>query len=53
MGEFANGLVNKLIAILLSIFLIVINLFFVAKQMQDTNLAAGWIVLIGKNYKNV
>lgn len=47
MGEFANGFVNKLIAILLSIFLIGINLYFVGQQVMNAHLSIEMIALIG------
>lgn len=50
MGDFANGFVNRVIAILLSIVVIGINIFFVINQVQGANLSVAWIVLIGKFY---
>lgn len=48
MGEFANGYVNRIVAILLSIVVIGINIFFVVSRVQDAELSAGWISLVGE-----
>lgn len=52
MGDFANGYINRIIAILLSVLVIGINIFFVATQVNNASLAAGWIVLIGDYRQN-
>ncbi|KAL3270632.1 hypothetical protein HHI36_021164 [Cryptolaemus montrouzieri] len=46
MGEFVNGWLNKLAAILLSIVVIGINTFFVTQTVQDLSLAWPWLVLV-------
>ncbi|CRL01680.1 CLUMA_CG014899, isoform A [Clunio marinus] len=46
MGEFANGFVNRFIAILLSVIVIGINIFFVINQVNQANLSAGWITFV-------
>lgn len=48
MGEFVNGFANKVVAILLSVVVIGINIFFVITRVQEAELSAGWIALIGK-----
>lgn len=48
MGEFANGFANRFIAILLSIIVIGINIFFVISRVQEAELSAGWISLVGE-----
>lgn len=48
MGDFANGFVNRLVAILLSVVVIGINIFFVMSRVQEAELSAGWIVLVGE-----
>jgi len=46
MGEFANGYVNRIVSILLSVVVIGINIFFVMSRVQDADLSAGWISLV-------
>lgn len=53
MGDFANGYINRIIAILLSVLVIGINIFFVATQVNNASLSAGWIVLIGDYRHNL
>lgn len=48
MGEFVNGFANKVVAILLSVVVIGINIFFVITRVQEAELSGGWISLIGK-----
>lgn len=52
MGDFANGFMNRLVSILLCVVVISINIFFVTNQVQEANLAVGWIILVG-NYDQV
>lgn len=47
MGEFANGYANKIVSISLCVVVIAINIFFVTDQVQNADLAWGWLVLIG------
>lgn len=48
MGEFANGIGNKIMSILLCILVIAINIFFVSDRVYHADLSWGWIVLIGE-----
>lgn len=48
MGDFANGFFNRLVAILLSFVVIAINLFFVVSLVQEAELSAGYIALVGE-----
>lgn len=50
MGDFANGYINRIVAILLSVIVIGINIFFVTTQVNNASLSAFWIVLIGKEF---
>lgn len=43
---------NRLVSILLCVVVISINIFFVTNQVQEANLAVGWIILVG-NYDQV
>ncbi|XP_019762505.1 protein Malvolio [Dendroctonus ponderosae] len=47
MGEFANGLANKIMSIALSLFIIAINVYFVIVAIRDYNFAWPLLVLIG------
>ncbi|XP_037922019.1 protein Malvolio isoform X1 [Hermetia illucens] len=46
MGEFVNGIGNKIVAILLTILVITINLYFVANQVETSNLSDGFWALV-------
>lgn len=48
MGDFANGLVNRFVSILLSFVVIAINVFFGVNLVQEAELSVGWIVLVGE-----
>lgn len=48
MGEFVNGIVNKVVAIALCVLVIAINIFFVVDQVNSAELEWGWVTLIGK-----
>lgn len=48
MGDFANGKTNRVISIALSAVVIGINLFFVVNLVQELELAAGYIALVGE-----
>lgn len=48
MGDFVNGVGNKIVAILLSIVVIAINLFFVTNVVGEMELSAGYIAIVGK-----
>lgn len=47
MGDFVNGIGNKVVAILLSIVVIAINLFFVTNVVGEMELSAGYIAIVG------
>ncbi|XP_026474305.1 LOW QUALITY PROTEIN: protein Malvolio-like [Ctenocephalides felis] len=46
MGEFVNGAVNSVVAILLSILVIAINIYFVVDQVNNGDLTEGYLALI-------
>ncbi|GAB0088235.1 protein Malvolio [Sergentomyia squamirostris] len=46
MGEFVNGIGNKIVSILLSILVIAINIFFVIDQVNHSDLHSAWMVLV-------
>lgn len=48
MGEFVNGLTNKVVSILLCTLIIAINIFFVSDQVSDGDLAWYWLVVVGE-----
>lgn len=48
MGDFVNGLWNKVMSIGLCILVIAINIFFVTDQVRDADLGWGMFTLIGK-----
>lgn len=48
MGEFVNGLTNKVVSILLCTLIIAINIFFVWDQVRDGDLAWYWLVVVGE-----
>lgn len=50
MGEFVNGIANKIVAIVVFILVIAINIFFVTDQVRSAELAWGWLTLIGLVY---
>lgn len=54
MGEFVNGLGNKVVSICLCFVVIGINLFNVIVQVNDAELSWGWLTLIGNliSYEN-
>lgn len=47
MGDFANGFVNKVISIVLSVVVIGINIYFVTNTVMEAHLSSGWMTLIG------
>ncbi|XP_017769455.1 PREDICTED: protein Malvolio-like [Nicrophorus vespilloides] len=47
MGEFVNGIVVKIVSILLSVVVVSINIFFVVSTVSEQNLPAGAIAAIG------
>ncbi|KAL5273077.1 SLC11A1 family protein [Megaselia abdita] len=46
MGEFVNGLPNKIVSILLAVVVIAINIYFVVVQVMTASLNDGWVTLI-------
>lgn len=48
MGEFANGFINRVVSIMLSVVVIGINIYFVVSRVQEAELSAGWISLVGE-----
>lgn len=48
MGEFVNGLANKIVSIALCVVVIGINIFFVVDQVTSAELDWGWITLVSK-----
>lgn len=48
MGEFVNGMANKIISVLLCIVVIGINLFFVTDKVNALELSTEWVVVVGK-----
>ncbi|XP_011157272.1 protein Malvolio isoform X1 [Solenopsis invicta] len=46
MGEFRNGLVNKIVSTTLSVLVIIINIYFVAQTVQET-LPHHWAIYLG------
>lgn len=48
MGDFVNGLANKIISVLLCFVVIMINLYLVTDTVLAYNLSWAWVALIGK-----
>lgn len=48
MGEFVNGMTNKIISIVLSVLVITINLYFVTNTVISLELNGWWITVVGK-----
>ncbi|XP_050341703.1 protein Malvolio isoform X3 [Bactrocera neohumeralis] len=46
MGEFVNGLANKVISIMLTIVVITVNIYFVVVQVQTASLENGLLALV-------
>lgn len=46
MGEFTNGLTNKVIAVSLSIVVIVVNLTYIISRMELSSLAPFWVFVL-------
>lgn len=51
MGEFVNGIGNKLTSILLFILVITINITFVVDRLHDADLEWSWFVLVSEYSK--
>lgn len=51
MGEFVNGIWNKVMSISLCILVIAINIFFVTDQVKEAQLDWEWFTLIGERGK--
>lgn len=50
MGEFVNGIWNKVVSIALCVLVIAINISFVTDKVNDAELGWGWFSLISKKY---
>lgn len=51
MGEYANGIGNRITACVLCVVVIAINIFFVTDQVTSASLEWGWLLLVGEfNY---
>lgn len=48
MGEFVNGIGNKIVALCLCALVIAINIFFVVSQVNEASLGGWLLALIGK-----
>ncbi|XP_054726530.1 protein Malvolio isoform X2 [Anastrepha obliqua] len=46
MGEFVNGITNKVISILLTIVVITVNIYFVVVQVHTASLEGGFVALV-------
>ncbi|XP_028896772.2 protein Malvolio isoform X1 [Zeugodacus cucurbitae] len=46
MGEFVNGITNKVISIMLTIVVITVNIYFVVVQVQTASLEGGFLALV-------
>lgn len=51
MGEFANGLANKVVSILLCILVIAINIYFVSDQVENAEFEWGMLTLISEYFQ--
>lgn len=47
MGEYVNGLTNKIVSMLLCVLVIAINIFFVTDQVNQGRLEWYWLTLVG------
>lgn len=48
MGEFVNGIGNKIVSCILCVVVIAINIFFVTDQVMAADLEWYWMLLVGK-----
>lgn len=48
MGEFTNGLLSRVVSIILFVFLLVINMIFIAERVSSAGPASYWIALISE-----
>ncbi len=48
MGEFVNGMANKIVSIALFLLVVAVNAIFITDQMISTDLSWGLILLVGK-----
>lgn len=48
MGEFVNGIANKIVSLALFVLVITINIVFIINRANAAHLCMGWVVLIGK-----
>lgn len=47
MGEYANGIGNKIVSCILCVVVIVINISFVIVQVNEAHLHWGYLLLVG------
>lgn len=48
MGDFVNGVGNKIVSCILCVLVIAINMFFVIDQVYNAELVWGFVLLVGK-----
>lgn len=48
MGEFANGVFSRILSMILFVFLLIVNMYFIANRVTSADPATYWIVLIGE-----
>lgn len=48
MGEFVNGIANKIVSLALFVLVITINIVFIYNRASAAELCTGWIAMIGK-----
>lgn len=51
MGEFVNGMLSRTVSVILFVFLLIVNMFFIADRVNNAGPAMYWIVLIGEYAK--
>lgn len=50
MGEFVNGMANRIVSVLLCFVVIGINLYLVNDSVQKFELSWEWVILVGKMF---
>lgn len=53
MGEYANGIGNKIVSCILCVVVILINIFFVTDQVVSAELHWGYMLLVGMLIRRV
>lgn len=48
MGQFANGVFSRIVSVILFLFLLAVNIYFIYDRVSSVGPASYWIVLIGK-----